>query len=124
MVRIAFSTILKYKYGMNPLTTTWPPILYTDYGYKNFLNWLNIGGFDNVMFRLTVNNEKVNKTFNNKSTYPFQTFILGQKNLAPKIAKNFNINLIFSQEPQAEDEIQLRDQRLFNENEYSLLKIK
>ena len=28
--------ILKYKYGMNPLTITWPPILYTDYGYENF----------------------------------------------------------------------------------------
>ena len=28
--------ILKYKYGMNPLTITWPPILYTDYGYKNW----------------------------------------------------------------------------------------
>ena len=25
------SHILKYKYGMNPLTCTWPPILYTDY---------------------------------------------------------------------------------------------
>ncbi|HEB79835.1 MAG TPA: N-acetyl sugar amidotransferase, partial [Rhodospirillales bacterium] len=24
--------ILKYKYGMNPLTVTWPPILYTDIG--------------------------------------------------------------------------------------------
>ena len=29
--------LLKYKYGMNPLTFTWPPILYTDYGYKNFI---------------------------------------------------------------------------------------
>ena len=38
--------ILKTKYGMNPLTCTWPPILYTDYGYKNFINWLDIGGFD------------------------------------------------------------------------------
>ena len=36
--------ILKYEYGMNPLTVTWPPILYTDYGYKNFLNWINKGG--------------------------------------------------------------------------------
>ena len=26
--------ILKNKYGMSPLTVTWPPILYTDYGYK------------------------------------------------------------------------------------------
>ena len=33
--------ILKYKYGMNPLTCTWPPILYTDYGYKNFKNWIS-----------------------------------------------------------------------------------
>ena len=42
--------ILKYKYGMHPLTTTWPPILYTDYGYKNFKNWIEVGGFDNVTF--------------------------------------------------------------------------
>ena len=42
--------ILKYKYGMNPLTVTWPPILYTDYGYKNFKNWIDVGGFDNISF--------------------------------------------------------------------------
>ena len=28
---------------MNPLTVTWPPILYTNYGYKNFQNWLKKG---------------------------------------------------------------------------------
>src|SRR3989338_5221830 len=28
--------ILKYKYGMHPLTVTWPPIIYTQIGYKNF----------------------------------------------------------------------------------------
>ena len=43
--------ILKYKYGMNPLTVTWSPIMYTDYGYKNFLNWCDIGGFDNISFK-------------------------------------------------------------------------
>src|SRR3989442_3463275 len=37
--------VLKYKYGMHPLTVTWPPILYTDYGYQNFRNWIEIGGF-------------------------------------------------------------------------------
>jgi len=37
---------LKYKYGMNPLTITWPPILYTEYGYRNFRNWIDVGGFD------------------------------------------------------------------------------
>ena len=41
--------VLKYKYGMNPLTCTWPPILYTDYGYDNFKNWVEIGGFDNIV---------------------------------------------------------------------------
>ena len=43
------SHILKYKYGMNPLTVTWPPILYTDYGYENYKNWIEIGGFDNIL---------------------------------------------------------------------------
>ena len=32
--------ILKYKYGMNPLSVTWPPLLYTDIGLKNFRNWV------------------------------------------------------------------------------------
>ena len=37
------SHILKYKYGMNPLTVTWPPIIYTKYGLENFKNWLKFG---------------------------------------------------------------------------------
>ena len=32
------SHLLKYKYGMNPLTVTWSPHLYTDIGWKNFQN--------------------------------------------------------------------------------------
>ena len=43
--------ILKHKYKMNPLVLTWPPILYTDYGLKNYDNWINIGGFDALVFR-------------------------------------------------------------------------
>ena len=34
--------------------------------------------------------------------HPFQTFILGQKNLDPKIAKKFNIPLVFYGEPESE----------------------
>ena len=41
--------ILKHKYKMNPLTITWSPSLYTDWGHKNWKNWLN-AGFDNVLF--------------------------------------------------------------------------
>jgi N-acetyl sugar amidotransferase len=94
--------VLKYKYGMNPLTITWPPILYTDYGYKNWKNWVD-SGFDNVAFN---RNGKVMKLLTKLSIenllHPFQTFILGQKNLAPKIAAQYGINLIFYGENEAE----------------------
>lgn len=94
--------ILKYKYGMNPLTVTWPPILYTDYGYKNWKNWID-SGFDNISFN---RNGKVMKLLTKLSIenllHPFQTFILGQKNLAPKIASKYGINLIFYGENEAE----------------------
>ena len=42
--------ILKYKYGMNPLTVTWAPHLFTDIGFNNFNNWMRIGGLDNLLF--------------------------------------------------------------------------
>ena len=94
--------VLKYKYNMNPLTVTWPPILYTDYGLKNWKNWLD-SGFDNISF---YRNGKVMKLLTKLSIenllHPFQTFILGQKNLAPKIASQHGINLIFYGENEAE----------------------
>ena len=95
--------LLKYKYGMHPLTVTWPPIMYTDYGLANFRNWLEIGGFDNVTFKP---NGRVMKLLTRLSIenllHPFQTFILGQKNLAPKVALKYDIPLIFYGESEAE----------------------
>lgn len=97
------SHVLKYKYGMHPLTVTWPPILYTDIGYMNYRNWLEIGGFDNITFK---QNGRVMRLLTRLSTenifHPFQTFILGQKNLAPKIAIQYDIPLIFYGENEAE----------------------
>ena len=96
------SHVLKYKYGMNPLTVTWPPILYTEYGYKNWKNWID-SGFDNISFN---RNGDVMKLLTKLSIenllHPFQTFILGQKNLAPKIAAIYDIPLIFYGENEAE----------------------
>ena len=95
--------ILKYKYNMNPLIITWPPIMYTDYGLKNYNNWVNVGGFDALVVRP---NGKVMKELTKLSIinllHPFQTFILGQKNIAPKIAANFDIKLVFYGENEAE----------------------
>ena len=97
------SHILKYKYGMHPLTVTYSPLLYTNEGLKNMQNWINTGGFDNVLF---TPNGKVHRLVTrlavDKLFHPFQPFILGQKNLAPKIAAKYNINLIFFGETGAE----------------------
>jgi N-acetyl sugar amidotransferase len=94
--------VLKYKYGMNPLTVTWPPILYTDYGYKNWKNWVD-SGFDNISFYRNGNVMKLLTRLSIENLlHPFQTFILGQKNLAPKIAARYGINIIFYGENEAE----------------------
>lgn len=95
--------VLKYRYGMNPLTVTWPPTLYTEYGYQNFLNWIDQGGFDNITFRPNgAVHRKLTRLAVRNLLHPFQTFILGQKNLAPKIAAKYKIPLIFYGENEAE----------------------
>lgn len=95
--------VLKYKYGMHPLTVTWPPILYTDIGLKNFRSWIEIGGFDNISFKP---NGRVHRLLTRLSIenllHPFHTFILGQKNLAPKMALQHGIELVFFGENEAE----------------------
>lgn len=116
--------ILKYKYGMNPLTITWPPIMYTEYGFKNWQNWCEIGGFDNLMLKQNGPAMKLLTKLSIENLYhPFQTFILGQKNFAPKIAAKFGINLIFYGEneaeygnPIADNTTSLRDKSFFSFN--------
>jgi len=113
--------VLKYHYGMHPLTATWPPILYTDIGWKNYRNWVEGGGFDNISFKP---NGRVHRLLTKLAIenllHPFQTFILGQKNLAPKIAVKYEIPLVFFGEneaeygnPIADNEVSLRDQSYY-----------
>ena len=40
--------LLKYKYGMHPLTVTWAPHMYTPWGWQNFESWIH-SGFDNYL---------------------------------------------------------------------------
>ena len=97
------SHILKAKYGMHPLIVTWAPHLYTDVGWRNFQNWIHKGGFDNYLF--TPNGE-VHRTLTRLAfvnlLHPFQPFILGQKNFAPKMAQRFDLPLVFYGENEAE----------------------
>ena len=95
--------ILKYKYGMNPLTVTWAPHKYTDIGWKNFQNWIHVGGFDNILFTPNgILHRYLTKTAFLDLLHPFQPFIMGQKMIGPLMAKQFKIDLIFYGENQAE----------------------
>lgn len=86
---------LKYKYGMNPLTVTWSPHLYTEIGWQNFQNFIHIGGFDNV---LGTPNGKVHRQLTRLAFEhlgdPFQPFIYGQKAFPMQLAVKFGIPLI------------------------------
>lgn len=88
--------MLKYKYGMNPLTVTFAPSIYTDIGRKNLDNFINIGGFDHILG--TVNGQtqrKMAKISFKKLGDNFQPFIYGQTNFPLKMAVQHDIKLIF-----------------------------
>lgn len=93
---------LKYEYGMHPLTVTWAPHIYTDWGWKNFQSWLH-AGFDNL---LTTPNGRTHRLVTRLAVenlfHPFQPFMFGQKSLAPKMAILHDIPLVFYGENEAE----------------------
>lgn len=94
--------LLKYKYGMHPLTVTWAPHIYTDWGWKNFQAWIG-SGFDNY---LCTPNARIHRLLTRLAVdnlyHPFQPFIFGQKSLAPKMAVLHKIPLVFYGENEAE----------------------
>jgi N-acetyl sugar amidotransferase len=96
------SHILKTKYGMHPLTVTWAPHIYTEWGWKNFQSWIQ-AGHDNY---LMTPNGRIHRLLTRLSTellfHPFQAFMFGQKALAPKMALLFNIPLVFYGENESE----------------------
>ena len=73
------SHILRTKYGMHPLTVTWAPHVYTEWGWKNFQSWIH-AGHDNLL--MTPSN-RVHRLLTRLAVenlfHPFQAFMLGQK---------------------------------------------
>jgi N-acetyl sugar amidotransferase len=116
------SHVLKYRYGMHPLTVTWAPHKYTDIGWKNFQAWLFKGGLDNILF---TPNPKVHATLTRLAFLnllnPFQPFIIGQKNLAPKMAVQYEVPLLMYGENQAEYHNKLSETQspLMNRDHYT-----
>ena len=96
------SHVIKHEFGMHPLTVTWAPHLYTDWGWQNFQSWIH-AGFDNW---LHTPNGRVHRLVTRLAVenlfHPFQPFIIGQKNVAPKLAAKFGIPLVFYGESEAE----------------------
>jgi N-acetyl sugar amidotransferase len=93
---------LKYTYNMNPILITWPPAIYTDIGKRNFYAWLD-AGFANYTYN---QNKKLHRFLTKKAFlnlgHPFQPFILGQKNLAPRLSVLLDIPLVIFGENEAE----------------------
>lgn len=89
---------LKYEYGMNPLTVTWSPHVYTNIGFQNFQSFIR-SGFTNI---LGTPDGKVHRKLTRDSLIelgePFQPFIYGQVSFPVKIAIKFNIQLIMDGE--------------------------
>ena len=94
--------MLKYKYGMHPLTVTWAPHVYTPWGWDNFQSWIH-AGFDNL---LSTPNGRIHRLLTRLAVenlfHPFQAFMFGQKNLGPKMALLHDIPLVFYGENEAE----------------------
>ena len=95
--------ILKYKYGMNPLTVTWAPHLYTDIGFKNLQNWSHKGGLDNLLYTPNgILHRKMTRNAFLNLLHPFQPFIIGQRIIGPSFASKFGVKLVMYGENQAE----------------------
>jgi N-acetyl sugar amidotransferase len=95
--------ILKTKYQMHPLTVTWAPHLYTTPGWHNFQAWIHKGGFDNYLFTPNgIVHRKLTQLAFRNLLHPFQPFIFGQKNYAPKMALKMSLPLVFYGENEAE----------------------
>ena len=113
--------MLKFKYNMNPILVTWPPAIYTGIGRRNFESWLN-AGFANFTYN---QNKKLHRFLTRNAFlrlgHPFQPFILGQKNLAPRMSILLDIPLVVFGENEAEygnaiedNEKPTRDQKYYS----------
>jgi len=94
--------ILKHEFHMNPILITWPPQIYTRVGRRNFDAWLR-AGFANYTYWP---NQKVQRLLTKLAfvnlVHPFQPFILGQKNIAPKMSIYLDVPLVMFGENEVE----------------------
>ncbi len=94
--------VLKNEFGMNPLTVTWAPHLYTEWGWQNFKMWID-SGLPNYLYHP---NGAVHRFLSRLALenllHPFQPFILGQYGFPLHCSQRFGIKLVFYGENSAE----------------------
>lgn len=86
--------VLAERYGMHPLTVTWAPMMWTDVGLVNYRNWSDL-----FPHRLCERDEDTHRTLTRiafqRLPYPFQPFVIGQRQCAAKLSKETGIKLVF-----------------------------
>jgi N-acetyl sugar amidotransferase len=86
---------LKCRYHMHPLTVTWAPFMYTDIGWKNYVNFVE-AGFDNLLsYPNSQLHRKLARVAFELKGDAWEPFTFGQKAYAFHIALKFKIPLIF-----------------------------
>ena len=74
-----------------------------DYGFQNFKNWLRTDNLENISSKRDEYTMKyLTKLAIMNLMHPFQTFMLGQKIFATKMAAKYKIPLVFFGENEAE----------------------
>lgn len=86
---------LKHEYGMNPLTVTWAPFLYTEPGWVNLMNFIQ-AGYNNILMHPSGHiHRKLAKCAFEAVGDAFQPFMYGQYLFPIHMAVKFNIPLVF-----------------------------
>ena len=86
--------LLKHKYRMNPLLITWAPQCPTEVGLRNLRRWQNVADHIHYTPNIRVHRLLTRLAVDNLF-HIFQPFVLGQKNLAPKMSMLYDIPLCF-----------------------------
>jgi N-acetyl sugar amidotransferase len=94
------SRVLTEEFGMHPLLVTWPPLLYTEYGWRNYKRWT--AKHPSVVYKPS---DEVHALLTRLATEnllsPFQPFYFGQKNAGPNTAVRYDVPLVFYGEPES-----------------------
>jgi N-acetyl sugar amidotransferase len=86
---------LKYEYGMNPLTVTWAPHIYTDIGFENLQNMIRAGNLANELCSPPGDVHRIlTKISFEILGDPFQPFIYGQTNYPLQASIKHQIPLV------------------------------